>query len=386
MKKSLVIIAAAAILASCSNESVLREIRNTEQPSVISFSSYSEKSTKADNGDNTNINNLEYFHSTFAVFATKMDQDSMIQYVFGDTATKLGTTCTYTGNDNASFHNSNWRYVDERFWDKWSNYNFIACAPAPVDTSINTLHFTYGDTIEVGAIGTRGRDFLAPHYYLTGKNLQSTPTATLINKGFNVEGEDLDLMTSGLVTRPGSTQDQVQLSFKHILSKLNISIGKTAILNSSTVTIDSIVITGLSDKGSYKESMYDISTDADVSGWTVLKPNNNPNYSLYYKVTEQVHPALTNADTNPAKVNPLYFIESLVIPQTIADTAKITLNYNIVTGAHKEYYKYEKALKEIFTSFFDRKSYTIVFTIDPGIITFDAGVATWDNQDYPMLP
>ena len=192
-------------------------------------------------------------------------------------------------------------------------------------------------------------------------------------------------MTSDVATQAGTNHGQVQLTFRHILAKLNIIIGKTASFNNSTITIDSIKITGLHDKGSYKESLYDISTPVDVSGWIVAATNNDPNYTLYYKVTDQIHPELPAADTNPAKVNPLCFIESLVIPQTIADDAKITLKYNIVTNNNApQYFTYEATLKDIFTTFFDRKSYTITFTVDPSVITFDAGVAAWADQSYGL--
>lgn len=378
---------AAMIMAACSNESVLREIRDNSQPTAITFSSYSEKSTKADNGDDTNILNLEYFHKSFAVYGTKQSINDLteISYVFGADAStaagvKNGTVCTYTANNDASFYGSNWSYEDPRYWDNQANHQFVAYAPA---LASNPLRYEYA---AAGAlVGAAGNDFVATDYVLTGKNLQSTPSSTLKNQGFNVNNQDLDLMTSDVATQAGTNHGQVQLTFRHILAKLNIIIGKTASFNNSTITIDSIKITGLHDKGSYKESLYDISTPVDVSGWIVAATNNDPNYTLYYKVTEQIHPELPDADINPDKVNPLCFIESLVIPQTIADDAKITLKYNIVTNNNApQYFTYEATLKDIFTTFFDRKSYTITFTVDPSVITFDAGVAAWADQNYGL--
>lgn len=378
------IAAAAMIMAACSNESVLREIRDNGQPTAITFSSYSEKSTKADNGDDTNILNLEYFHKSFAVYGTKqsINDATEISYVFGDDAstaagTKKGTACTYTANNDASFYGSNWSYEEPRFWESQANYQFVAYAPALVS---NPLRYEYAAAGNL--VGAAGNDFIATDYVLTGKNLQSSgPQSAPINKGFNVNNQDLDLMTSAVETQAGSNHNQVQFTFRHILSKINIIIGKTAAFNNATITIDSIKITGLHDKGSYQESRYDISTPVDVSGWIVAATNNDPDYTLFYKVTDQVHPALPDASTSPAKVNPLCFIESLVIPQTIPDGAKITLKYNIVTNGRTEYFTYEAALKDIFTSFFDRKSYSISFTIDPSVITFDAGVSAWADQN-----
>ena len=89
MKKSYLMLAAVAtILASCAqNEQINSDLKDNTEPSVIGFSSFSEKASKADNGDNTNILNLEYFHSKFAVYATKQSQvDNSVEYVFGGSA------------------------------------------------------------------------------------------------------------------------------------------------------------------------------------------------------------------------------------------------------------------------------------------------------------
>lgn len=379
---TLIIAAAATILAACSNESVLREIRGSSEPEVIGFSSFAEKViTRADVGNDADINNLEFFHNTFAVHATKKDLEDTIQYVFGDTTSMLGTTCTYTGNGDGTFYGSVWSYQYERFWDKWSNYHFIAYAPA--DTTGNPLRFTYGTATEVGPIGTEGRDFIIPDYYLVGKNLQTPPTTGIINKGFNdPAGHDLDFMTSDVIDRAGTNQERISFVFHHILSKLNVSIGKTAILNTAKVTIDSLIITGLHDKGSYKESRY----SATTSGWVLDPVNHDTCYSLYYKVAAG-DPELP--DATGTIINPLYLIESLIMPQAVTDSVKLRLNYNITTGAGKytEYFKYELSLDTVFpVNFMDRKSYSLRFTLNPDLITFDASVQEWADNTKTYTP
>ena len=377
-------IAASTILmmAACSNDGVLTEVRDNSEPSVIGFASYAEKViTRADIGNDADINNLEFFHHNFAVHATKKDMEDTIQYVFGDTASMLGTTCTYTGNGEGTFYGSTWRYDYERFWDKWSNYNFIAYAPA--DTTGNPLRFTYGTAREVGRIDSTGRDFIIPDYYLVGKNLQTPPTTALKNRGFNNPAEhDLDFMTTDVVTRAGTQQDRISFVFRHILSKLNVSIGKTAILNTAKVTIDSLIITGLHDKGSYKESRYSDTT----SGWVLDTVNHDTCYSLYYKVAAG-DPELPDATS--AGINPLYLIESLIMPQAVTDSVKLRLNYNITTGAGKytEYFKYELRLDTVFpVNFMDRKSYNLRFTLNPDLITFDASVQEWADNTKTFYP
>ena len=379
MKKIHLIAAAIAILTSCSSESIFNEIKDESPRTPITFSSYSEKSTKADTGDNTSMNNLEFFHSTFSVYGTKKDLDNEIQYVFGDTALKIGTTCTYTGNGDGTFHGSNWSYGEERFWDKWSTYNFIAYAPA--DHEKNPLSFTYGTAQEVGPLGgEEGRDILAPDYYLIGTNLQQAgPSLAPKEKGFNVFGQDLDLMTCNpYPTRNGKDQSTVDFTFHHILAKLNVSITKTADMNEGTVIIDSIIITGLKDMGSYAESKYGNPATELSSGWTLANTNHNAKYELAYRVAEG-HPELPDIEGTTPK--PLYYIESMVMPQTVANDAKLSLRYNISKGNYKEYYKYDIDLKDLFTTFLGRSYYTIKFTLNSDVISFDVAAYSWASNE-----
>lgn len=383
MKKSYLMLAATAtILASCAQtDKINADLKDTTEPKVIGFSSYSEKATKADDGNSANILNLEYFHNTFAVYGTKEHtQTHDKEYVFGESAAttagvKAGTACTYTGDANASFYGSNWSYTDLRYWDRQAEYDFIAYAPA-LDS--NPLRYKYN---AVGAeVGDAGNDFVATDYVLTGKNLQAKATAAAKNKGFNVNNQDLDLMTSAAQSQLGTVHTAVQLTFKHILSKINVIIGKSETLDNENVLIDEVTITKLVDKGSYAESIYDGVSTPRVSGWTPAAANNDDNYVLKYE-TSAGEPYLPDTDgPDTYKVNPLYFIESLVIPQTIANDAKVTIKYHI----NSEGYTYVLDLNEAFTEFFDRYNYNLAFTIGPSVITFDASAYGWADLSYDV--
>jgi len=383
MKKSYLMLAATAtILASCAQtEKINNDLKATTESPVIGFSSYSEKATKADNGNSNNILNLEYFHNTFAVYATKKHNTTGDkEYVFGASAAttagvKDGTTCTYTGDDNASFYGSNWGYADLRYWDRQSTYNFIAYAPA-LDS--NPLRYKYNAT--EAEVGAAGNDFVATDYVLTGKNLQEKATSAAKNKGFNVNGKDLDLMTSVTQTQVGTNHAAVQLTFKHILSKINVIIGKSETLDNADVKIDEVTISKLIDKGSYAESSYDGASNPRVSGWTPAATNDDANYVIKYEWSagEPYLPDTDGPDTY--KVNPLYFIESLVMPQPITNESKVTIKYHI--GA--EAFTYVLDLDEAFTEFFDRYNYNLTFTIGPSVITFDASAYGWADSSYDV--
>lgn len=369
MKKSYLILAAVAgLLASCSNEVLVEETANdASAPRAIGFSMFAEKATRGDATVNTN---LEFYHNTFAVYGTKkstVDTTDPVQYVFGGAATAAGVqdgvTCTY--QDPADALLGDWKYDNPRYWDKQADYDFIAYAPAAsvIRYSFNAAQAEVGDA---------GNDFVTTTpYVLTGTNLQATATEVEKVKGFTVEAAgDLDLMTSAANAQPGTGHDaEVNLVFKHILAKLNVTFAKADVLDGSTVTINSVTITGLNDKGTYAESVYDNTATPAVSGWTASV--DDAAYTLAYTGSQ-----VLNASTG----NPFFFIESLVMPQTIPATAELVAKYTITTGTYSEDYTYKCALTSAFATFYDRFNYYLKFTIKPDVIKFDATVTPWVDQ------
>ena len=93
MRKSFLIIAAAAMLASCwETEKIGKDIVNDENPTVIGFNTFSDKATRA-----TEVENLEKYHGTFNVYATKVSNNSTTatpEVVFnGDDAADIILCC-----------------------------------------------------------------------------------------------------------------------------------------------------------------------------------------------------------------------------------------------------------------------------------------------------
>ena len=384
MRKSYWIIAAAAtIMASCANEKVLNHVQSSNEQTAIGFSTFSEKSTRSV----TDRNSLEFYQNTFTVYASKKSVvDGKISEVFDGKATSL---CTY--DDGATSPNE-WTYSPYRFWDKQASYNFIAVSPNP-----NIVKYTWDATATpLTEVGNDDFVTVSP-YVLKGQNLQKNSTQAEIFKGFvEAPNNDVDIMTSGLVPRVAGANSEVDLTFKHILSKLNVTIAKAEILNGYAVYIRDLKITGLKDKGTYAESSYVFEKDANntitsqVSGWT---PDvENTTYKLSYDYSYDTGAAaqgkaLDEFDVTNNKTVPNYFIESLVMPQTVADDAvTLTLDYRIVSGsgsaAHSEDYTFEFDIQDAFGLFFDRYNYTLNFTITPTIIMFDADVADWTNESY----
>jgi hypothetical protein len=358
---SVLIAVVAIVFAACSSDVVLNDIAEsqTDTPKAIGFTSFSEKITRADT-------DLEFYHNTFVVYGTKQSTvDNAIQYVFGGKAAAAGNqegvTCTYNATAGVT---GNWEYVNPRYWDKQAEYDFIAYAPANAP-----LRYYYGAAD--AQVGDANNEFVTnADYTLAGTNLQATATTAEKVKGFTGD-VDLDIMISTAKSQSGSNNADVALVFKHILSKLNVTFAKADVLNDATVTVTSVEITGLKEKGSYSQNTYHLAST--TSGWTA-KTVTPSTYKLAYSGSQ-----ILNASTGSA----FYFIESLVMPQTIADD-QVTLKakYTIQTGGYSENYTYQLDLYDVeaLRKYFDGYNYTLKFTIQPNVIKFDADVTVWENQ------
>jgi hypothetical protein len=358
---SVLIAVVAIVFAACSSDVVLNDIAEsqTDTPKAIGFTSFSEKITRADT-------DLEFYHNTFVVYGTKQSTvDNAIQYVFGGKAAAAGNqegvTCTYNATAGVT---GNWEYVNPRYWDKQAEYDFIAYAPANAP-----LRYYYGAAD--AQVGDANNEFVTnADYTLAGTNLQATATTAEKVKGFTGD-VDLDIMISTAKSQSGSNNADVALVFKHILSKLNVTFAKADVLDGATVTVSSVEITGLKEKGSYSQNTYHLAST--TSGWTA-KTVTPSTYKLAYSGSQ-----ILNASTGSA----FYFIESLVMPQTIADD-QVTLKakYTIQTGGYSENYTYQLDLYDVeaLRKYFDGYNYTLKFTIQPNVIKFDADVTVWENQ------
>ena len=391
MRKSYLIIAAVAtVLASCANDKVLNDIQTNDQQTAIGFTSFSEKGTRGDATVNTN---LEYYHNTFSVYGTKQSENDAtdIQYVFGGAATAAGVqngvTCAYQTTADPVL--GDWKYTDPRFWDKQATYDFIAYAPV---STANPIRYYYNAAD--AQVADAGNEFkTTATYTLAGTNLQAIATEAEKVKGFTVEANgDLDLMISSSNAQVGKTHDDyVNLLFRHILSKLNITFAKAEVLQNADVIVTEVKITGLDDSGDYVESTYDATADPKVSGWTSKSVDTD--YALLYSdaTGQELNDGTYEDDDNdPAtadvfvKGDPYFFIESLVMPQVIAAADQVTLvaKYTIVSGSYSEDYTYKLDLYEIadLRKFYDAYNYYLNFTIEPDVIKFDATVTPWADQ------
>ena len=368
MRKSFLIIAAAAMLASCwETEKIGKDYVNEENPTVIGFNTVSEKATRATASET----DLEYYHNSFNVYSTKTSNnvtDATPEVVFdGNLEADL------ISFDSTRMAPNNWTYSPYRYWDKQATYAFVAVAP-------NSKIVKYSKSENVADNAGTFVTTNTTGYTLVGQNLQTSdaPADAEIRKGFTgANGGDTDIMTSGKITRNGANPaEDVNLEFHHILAKLNIAIAKDPTFDNVKVIIRKVQVVGLDDNGTYYEG-----TSDTESAWTSSKVNDD--YKLLWENANGIE---LPGSTDEANGKKLYFIESLIMPQSIEQNVeKLIIDYTIVTETREEKYNYELKFDDgqnnkVFENFRERNNYTVSLTVRPNIITFDASATLWVDQ------
>lgn len=355
MKKSVIFLAAASLLLSCSSDGYKNDISN-EQP--IGFDSYSSKATKA-----ITSTNLEDYHNTFGVWGyktVKREVNNALtdteEEIMGRTVSNAKRSYKVTFNDQGN-GSAKWDYDGTagtalgqflKYWDKTaSKYQFDAYAPYSDNVTISNHTIT-----------------IASGQYAANQNLQTTFSETINTSKFTGTGASASdastdwMMPSSSYIRNASngvmSNAIVDLEFKHMLSKV-ILVVKTKDNFPYDITINSISLDNVHGTGSYTGSAWSISGSAvSVDG---------------------VHGTMTKSTT--AEKHNYYSIECLVMPQTNA-APKLSVNYKI--GSDPEIFDVKEVSIDHITSFAASTVYTITATIGPDPIHFDCTVEDWTSN------
>ena len=394
MKKSyLMIAAAAALFAACSDTDTFKEdVKNSEQK-AFTFSAYADKVLKG-----SNSSNLQDFYTVFGVYGFKnVTRSGTATYedVFTNTPNEFfasdaqGTVVYKTSpakpSDEWSFTANSWYYEDVRYWDKMANsYAFFAIAPfeATPDPELD-VNATY-DNIKIGS-STDKYDISNEKNLAIAGTPNAVPQAALSYSGF-----DKDYM---LAAKSTARTSDVTLNFHHILAKLNVKIVKaTAYKGKQELKINELKIAGLAKEGYY---VYD--TDFATKGWTT-----NDTYARDIVADY----SLTDATTN---YNNCYWIETLIFPQTTACKAitaqsvatsltdmYLYIKYQIGSETYEAYYDFAKIWGATVVNdgqgntntnsytFVQGNEYTLTLTVGPDPIHFAAQVTQWADTTNPI--
>jgi len=271
MKKIILIAAVAIAAAACSKTFDT----NLATEKAVGFSSWNDVMTKADK----------------TAFAAN-DEIEVYGYKHNDGADKA----TVFNNVDVKYDGSAWTYSPIRFWDKnFSHYTFFGVYPKDKLTS--------GDYAQNGLFATG--DFT---YDGVSEQLLIAKKTTVVNANF------------------GQT---VNLTFKHLASKVDIKVKKHTEIQDVKLTVNSISVNNIETKGSFTVSSYDGSNNP-VGSWTVAtSPVKNDNTVTPYKNATAVEIAAgVNTSAN-------LIIGLIAMPQTMATgtgAQTITIDYTLTTG------------------------------------------------------
>ena len=342
MKKNLFITAASTLLfVACSNVDTFKEIKSQEgnTDEIINFSSYTDKLTKAENSGVGYDWDFYTHQATFRVWAYKsVSSSAETNEVFEGTDDDV-VTVTSDGQTPATY---TYDYNGAHYWDKsaTSTYNFYAAAPSNGGNSITGTDgtWTFVNTKITGK-STQHLGYFTTKSKLTGVNLKSEDNykpSTALTKTFKGK-DDIDKMIAAPCqgnynTFINATGDHVvQLNFIHILSKMNVTVKKdNTALGNKTVTLKGISINRLRSAGSY--------TEADpATGLSYADPNgSNDSWTLEAGYVNYSYSLAAGKELNATDANEkMYFIESLVIPQSIS-AESIAYDGTILDGSYAD--------------------------------------------------
>lgn len=355
MKKSFLLLATAALFAACASDSVRENI--AEDQVEIGFSTYIQKpvASKADNSEASKVNSLSAYHTTFVVNGYKNVAGDDVQ-VFADQL--------------VTFADSKWGYSPVSYWDKSaSKYSFYAAAPQNASWGFDEdgKYYTFSD------------------FTVSGTSL-ALAEIDVPDAAAKFGAEDLMIATD-IDNHTTFTTNAVNFTFNHILSRFNIAISTT--IKDATVTLTSLTVNGMNNKGSFDESLAAAVTAGSTARWKDLDGT--------YAIT-----AVKDASNNNVVVNAKkqFVYQGLVIPQTAAyesikldgtsdeKTPYLNIQYTITTGGlNTQSYSYYYNLADLFNgtgtadlSFNEGWQNNLYITIGAAAINFDAKVYEWATQ------
>ena len=300
-------IAATAMLASCTND----ETVEMNPQNAIGFETFVDKSTRATDVTKDNLR-------AFKVWAYQ------------------GTTPILTGEE-VTKPESDWGYTNTQYWVKDQTYNFHAIAPVDCVTGDS---YTYNGTSAAPSI-------------------QFTNGAGLTDLIYASESRPC--------TNP-AIEDEVELTFKHLLSRVRFNFTESFPNDQITVKVTNLMITGATSAGTY-----------NGSAWTSGSTPATATYSF-----DGAH---ATAWTTNAVSNHLYFISTIqnfTISFTVtayqageqfatkSHSVQIT-NQNMVAGS-----SYEYKLEFNADNVSEDSLYPIEFTVTE--------VTGWDNFTNVTIP
>lgn len=333
MKKFYVLLAVAAMLASCAETDLVNPIPENE-PEAIGFETFANKTTRSFSENN----NLESFYSAFGVWAYKTPtggSESTVMNNYQVVNEMVGSEYKWVYDGKGPHSNQVLKY-----WDKLAAYEFFAYAP-------------YNDTVSILSDVISIPD----GQYAANENLQKDWNIEINENKFTGTGTATDKSTDWMIAAKvnraaGAATAIVSETFSHTMSKLVV------ILKSDVATTEEVEVTSVSVGNVYGSGLYSYSYTTGTGEWT--KSGDAKSISGQFGEIEGE--------------NAYYSMEYLLIPSNVAPTFSIEYTINGETFTITD-----KAIGVI-TSFEENTAYTLTVTIGPDPIVFDATTTNFGSD------
>ena len=261
MKKSLFIIAATALVISCSSNDSFKEI-DTQDVAIGFGDSHIGKITrstvgtnagemKASNSNGTSSGTLCTVGNTMQVWGYKLNAAGTVYTTVFD-ATIVKYTDTQVSGTNWSYTYSG-STTPLRFWDRTASYKFYAVAPddkftmpAPTGSGENLANTE--SARKFSATGIPDVQILKDHNGASAVTISNEGQANESTTGTAVDYlvSSVTSCAAGYANQGNDANDKnVNFTFNHILSKLNVNVKTTATFNNQDSNYPQIKLTSL---------------------------------------------------------------------------------------------------------------------------------------------
>lgn len=253
-----------------------------------------------------------------------------------------------------------WTYKPVKYWQMNSTYRFYAYAPHSDSTGVAATIDTTTHTMNFNGVTLRGDNTISAGVYTLPANFA------------NVKDIDWMIDRTGQ-SMAGINRAEVMFNMQHILAKICLRVCRSASAQPDSllaIRIDSVKIGRFIAQGNFSQEPNGMPI-AQAAEWTTV--DTLPRYEILSPHGVSV------GDTA------VYIIESLIIPQAIADDQYIRVWYSIgARGGYLSNMSHVQSLKNLFSSqhthFDTGQNYIITAILGSDPITFNGGTLDWDSH------
>lgn len=389
MKKVLFLLVTAAIVMSCSENSV---VNDAEETPIGFANTYIGKITKGNAGEMTGGTNGTLFTTgnTMEVWGWKNNPNNSTtpdNQVFDD------QVVTY--NASSSQTTTKWEYSPLKYWDRAASYKFYAAAPHDKFTIDEVLQDANAANRKFHATG------VPTIQVLMDNNGTSKIKLATDESGAGTKSEAIDYLVAAVVSCAAGASNQgnnttdhdVDFTFNHILSKLNVIVNTSSTFSNTDSNYPQIKLNKLDLKIAGLANQYDQKTAGAVTplatdGDTWTGASEETTITCFNADGTTVTPQLLRTDNFDAAS---YFIAptktGTTDPEVAAGTStvKIQATYTVYYDGGSNPTSSEVCLSDVLTidnltRFGQNTVNNLTITIDPQAIYFDVvTVDDWTN-------